>query len=67
MRHSEVEKRRALEKEFNKELMLVTWYPKRCWNFCLLEDEKKETEPIFLSNYLNVYSMKVLGYFATKT
>ena len=47
VRHSKVEKRRALEKKFNKELILVTWYPKRCWNFCLLEDEKKETEPIF--------------------
>ena len=27
--------------------MSIKWYPKRWWNFCMLEDEKKEIEPIF--------------------
>ena len=31
-----------LEKELNKELMLVAWHPKRWWHFYLSEDEEKE-------------------------
>ena len=27
--------------------MPIAWHPKRWWNFCMSEDEKKETEPIF--------------------
>ena len=27
--------------------MLVAWHPKRWWNLCISEDEKKEMEPIF--------------------
>ena len=27
--------------------MPVAWYPKRWWNFCVSEDEKKEIEPTF--------------------
>ena len=27
--------------------MLVSWHPKRWWNLCMSEDEKKEMEPIF--------------------
>ena len=27
--------------------MTIAWHPKRCWNFCMTEDEKKEIEPIF--------------------
>ena len=26
--------------------MPVVWHPKGWWNFCMLEDEKKEIEPI---------------------
>ena len=28
-------------KELNEELIPVAWYPKRWWNFCVLEDERK--------------------------
>ena len=28
-------------------IMPVAWHPKRGWNFCMQEDEKKEIEPIF--------------------
>ena len=31
----------------NGKLMLIEWHPKRWWNFCISEDEKKEIEPIF--------------------
>ena len=27
--------------------MPITWHPKRWWNLCMSEDEKKEIEPIF--------------------
>ena len=27
--------------------MPIAWHPKRWWNWCLSEDEKKEIEPIF--------------------
>ena len=41
------EKRKALEKEINEELMPIVWYPKRWRNFCASEDEKEEIKPIF--------------------
>ena len=41
------EKRNALKKELNEELIPITWHPKRWWNFCLSKDYKKEIEPIF--------------------
>ena len=28
--------------------MPVVWHPKKWWNFCMPEDEKKEIEPIFI-------------------
>ena len=43
-----VEKRKALKKKLNEELMPVAWHPKRWWNFCVLEDEEKEIDPIFI-------------------
>ena len=41
------EKRNALKKELNEELIPITWHPKRWWNFYLSKDYKKEIEPIF--------------------
>ena len=31
----------------NEGLMPIARHPKRCWNFCVAEDEKKEIEPVF--------------------
>ena len=45
--HIKFEKRKALEKELNKELMLIAWHPRRWWDFCMSKEEKKEIEPIF--------------------
>ena len=28
--------------------MSIAWHPKRWWDFCMSEDEKKEIEPLFL-------------------
>ena len=45
--HTKFEKRKALKKDINKKLMPVAWHPKRCWTFCVSEDEQKEIEAIF--------------------
>ena len=45
--HIKFEKRKALKKELNKELMPIVWHTKRWWNVCMSKDEKKEIEPIF--------------------
>ena len=34
-------------KKIIEESMPVVWHPGRWWNFYMLEDEKKETEPTF--------------------
>ena len=39
--------RKSYKKDIRKELMHVTWNPTRCWDWCMPEDEKKVTEPIF--------------------
>ena len=38
------EKRKALKKMISEELMLIAWHPESYWNFCILEEEKKEIE-----------------------
>ena len=45
--HSKFEIRKALLKKISEELMPVACLPKRWWNFCVSEDEKKEIELIF--------------------
>ena len=45
--HRKFKKRRALKKKISKELMPIAWHPRRWWNFCMSEDEKKEVEVIF--------------------
>ena len=45
-----LEKAKDINKDINKELMLIMWDPRRYWNywnFFMTEDEKKEIEPIF--------------------
>ena len=31
----------------SEEFMAIAWHPKRWWNFCMSENEKKEIKPIF--------------------
>ena len=40
-------KRKAQKANIKKELMPITWYPSRCWGWCMSEDEKKETEKLW--------------------
>ena len=60
-----LKKLKALKKNISEEFMPIAWHPKRWYNFCMLEDEKKETKPIFTSNGFNAYSLRVLGHFHT--
>ena len=51
-------------------MMPIAWHPKRWWNFCLLEGEKKEIEPIFTVELwkcvLVVCNMGILKQFGTE-
>ena len=40
--HIKFEKCKARKKELNEELMSIAWHPKRWWNVCMSEDEKKK-------------------------
>ena len=40
------EKRKALKKKRNEELMPMAWHPERWWNFCASEYEKKKKKRI---------------------
>ena len=42
-------KRKAQKAQIKDELMPITWHPSRWWNWCVPEDEKKETENFFLT------------------
>ena len=46
--HTKFEKGKALKKELNKELMPAAWHPNRLRDWCMLEDKKKEIDPIFI-------------------
>ena len=41
-------------KELNEELMPVAWHPKRWWNSCMPEGEKKKQNQFLQSNAFSV-------------
>ena len=43
------EKRKAQKANINEELMPIALHPSRWWDWCVPEDEKRETEKIFLT------------------
>ena len=45
--HIKFEKHKALKKELNEELMEIAQHPKRRWNFCMSEVEKKRNRTNF--------------------
>ena len=53
--HIKFERYKAIQKEFNEELMLVASHPKRWWNFCMNEDKKKKKE----RNRTNFYMSRI--------
>ena len=42
-------------KNINEQLLPIAWHRKRWWDFSISEDDKKEIEPILLSNAFNVW------------
>ena len=43
------QKRKAQKASIKEELMSIAWHPSRYWDCCMSEDEKKETEKLFLT------------------
>ena len=43
------EKRKALKKKLNGELMSVAWHPNGWWERCVSEDEKKEIHLFYIN------------------
>ena len=39
--------------------MPIAWHPKRQWNFCMSEYEKKEIEPVLTDYAFNVYNLRI--------
>ena len=35
----------------SEELMPIAWHPKRWWDFCMSEDDKKEIQLVISSNF----------------
>ena len=46
--HTKFEKHKELKKKLNEELMSVAWHPKRCWDWCVPEDEKMKIDSMFI-------------------
>ena len=40
-------KQKAQRANIKKDLMPTAWHPSKWWDWCVTEDEKKETEKIF--------------------
>ena len=42
-------KRKAQKAKIKDELMPIAWHPSHWWDWCIPEDEKKESEKLFLT------------------
>ena len=45
--HDGYKKRKAQKAKIEEELMSISWHPSRWWDWCVSEDEKKETEKLW--------------------
>ena len=43
------QKHKSQKAKIKKELLPIAWHPSRWWDWCVFEDEKKETEKLFLT------------------
>ena len=43
------EKQKVQKARIKDELMSIAWHPSRWWDWCVPEDEKKETGKLFLT------------------
>ena len=42
------EKRKAQKAKIKENLLSIAWHPSRWWDWCVPEDEKKETEKLLV-------------------
>ena len=42
------QKRRAQKASIKEELMPIAWHPSRYWDWCMPEDEKRDTEALWV-------------------
>ena len=47
--HEGCEKRKTKKAQIEKEFMPIAWHPSRWWDWCVPNNEKQETEKIFLT------------------
>ena len=45
---SNLKNAKNFKKMISEEVMTIAWFSQRWWNSCVLEDEKKEIDPIFI-------------------
>ena len=50
-------KRKAEKAKIKEELLPITWHPSRHWDWCMSEDEKKETEQLWAQLQAFLYLM----------
>ena len=50
-------KAKHFKKKISEELLPVAWHPKRWWNFCMPEDEKKRNQTNFYRVMLLMYAI----------
>ena len=58
--HNGYQKRKVQKEQIKEELMPIAWLPSRWWDWCLHEDEKKETEKLWVQIWAFLYL--VTGY-----
>ena len=46
--HAGYQKRKAQKAKIKEELMPIAWHPSHWWDWCVPEDEKKETEKFWI-------------------
>ena len=45
--HEGYKKRKAQKASINKELLPIVWRPSRWWDWCIPEDEKRDTKALW--------------------
>ena len=45
--HEGYQKRKVQKAKIKEELLPIAWYPSRYWDWCMSEDEKRETEKLW--------------------
>ena len=48
-------KRKAQKAQIKKELMPIAWHPSRYWDWCMSEDEKRETEKLWTQAGIKIF------------